>query len=102
MPAQRGYDRRRVFAGHLDQHGETRMTFHQGGDVTVVRGAQQIALPMAGDGAIFDFRGSFPDGDGIDDLTTMVSAIAGMPRGGSGAWTEGAESALFSALRALE
>src|SRR5712675_772363 len=35
---------------------------------------------MAGKGPILDFRGPFPDGDGIDDLTTAVSAITGLPR----------------------
>jgi hypothetical protein len=35
---------------------------------------------MAGDGTVLDFRRSFSDGDGIDDLTTMMSAITGMPR----------------------
>ena len=56
------------------------MTFHQRGDVTVLGAAQQIALPMTGNGAVLDFCGPFPDGDGIDDLTTAVSAITGVPR----------------------
>ena len=56
------------------------MTFHQGGDVTVLGAADQIALPMTGNGAVFDFCGPFPNGDGIDDLTTAVSAITGVPR----------------------
>jgi hypothetical protein len=30
------------------------MTFHQVGDVTVLGAAQQITLPMAGDGAVLD------------------------------------------------
>jgi len=49
------------------------MTFHQGGDVTVVRAAQQIALPLTGNGAVLDFRGPFSDGDGIHDLATMAA-----------------------------
>ncbi len=49
------------------------MTFHQGGDVTVPAAANEIALPMTGNGAILDFRGSFSDGDGIDDLTAGLS-----------------------------
>ena len=61
MPAQRGHDSRRVFAGHLDQRGKTRMTFHQGNDATVLAAAQQIALPMAGDGAVLDFCGPLPE-----------------------------------------
>jgi hypothetical protein len=43
------------------------MPFHQGGDVTVLDAAEQIALPMTSDGAVFNLCGSFPDGDGIDD-----------------------------------
>ena len=73
MPAQRGDDRRCVFAGHFDQRGKTRMTFHQGGDVTVLGAAEQIALPMTGNSAVFNLRRSFPDGDGIDDLTARLS-----------------------------
>jgi len=74
------YPRSRVFTGHLDQRDKTRMTFHQGGDVTVLGAANQVAFPMAGNGAVLNFRGPFPDGDGIDDLTTAMSAIAGVPR----------------------
>ncbi len=68
MLAQRGDDRRCVFAGHFDQHGETRMSFHQGCDVTVPAAAKQVALPMAGNSAVFNLRRSFPNRDGIDDL----------------------------------
>jgi hypothetical protein len=50
------------------------MTFHQGCDVTVLAAAQQIALPMTGDGAVLDFSGPFPDGDGINDLPAGLSA----------------------------
>ena len=32
------------------------------------RAGHQIAFPMTGDGAVLDFCGSFPNGDGIDDL----------------------------------
>jgi hypothetical protein len=35
---------------------------------------------MPGNGAVFDFRRPFPDGDGIDDLTIVVSPITGVPR----------------------
>jgi hypothetical protein len=45
------------------------MTFHQGRYVTVPRAANEIALPMTGNGSVLDFCGAFPDGDGIDDLT---------------------------------
>src|ERR1700730_7503607 len=56
------------------------MTFHQSRDVTVLGAANQVALPMAGNGAVLNFRGPFPDGDGIDDLPTAVSARRGLPR----------------------
>jgi hypothetical protein len=80
VPAQRGHYNSRVFAGHFDQRGKTRMTFHQGGDVTVLASAQQITLPMTGDGAVLDFCGPFPDGDSIHDLATAVSTNTRMPR----------------------
>ncbi len=67
LPAQRGDDRRCVFAGHFDQEGKTRISFHQRCDVTVPGASEQIALPMTGNSAVFDLCRSFPDGDGIDD-----------------------------------
>ena len=79
MPAQGGHHRSGVFAGHLHQHAETRMTLHQSGDVTVARPAQQIALPMPGNGTIFDFRRSVADGDSIHDPALGVSVNAGVP-----------------------
>ena len=78
--AQGGHHRSRVLAGHLHQHAEARMTLHQRGHVAVARPAQQIAFPMAGNGAIFDFRRSFADGNGIDDLALGVPVNAGVPR----------------------
>jgi hypothetical protein len=35
---------------------------------------------MVGDGAIFDLRGSFPNRNGVDDLTFVVSGITRVPR----------------------
>jgi hypothetical protein len=70
VPTQRGDDCRCVFAGHFDQDGKTRMSFHQGCDVTVPGAAEQIALPMPGNGAVFNFCRPFPDREGIDDLTS--------------------------------
>ena len=79
------------------------MTLDQRGHVAVARPAQQIALPMSGNGTIFDFRRSFADGNGIDDLALRVSVNAGVPRAADPPLaSEGAESAPFSALRALE
>jgi hypothetical protein len=48
------------------------MAFHQRRDVTVFRATNEIAFPMAGDGAVLDFCGPFPDGDGVYDLTARV------------------------------
>src|ERR1039458_5815008 len=71
--AQRRDDRRCVFAGHFDEHGETRMTFHQGCDVTVFAACEQVTLPMTGNSAVFNLRRSFANRDGIDDLTSRLS-----------------------------
>ena len=65
---------------YLDERGKTRMTFHQGCYVTVLCAAKEITLPMTGNGAVLDFRGPFPNGDGIDDLTTAVSTNTGLLR----------------------
>src|SRR4030088_2514076 len=62
-----------VFAGHFDQHGETRMSFHQGCDMTIPAAAKQVALPMTGNSAVFNLRRSFPNRDGINDLTSRLS-----------------------------
>jgi hypothetical protein len=56
------------------------MRLDQRGHVAVARPAQQVALPMAGSSAIFDFRRSFADGDSIDDLTAVMAMNAGVPR----------------------
>jgi hypothetical protein len=56
------------------------MTLYQRGHVAVARPTQQIALPMAGNGTIFDFRRSFADGKGIDDSALGVPVNAGVPR----------------------
>jgi hypothetical protein len=72
LPAQCGDDRSRVFASHLDQGSKTRMAFHQRRDVTVFCAANEIALPMTGNGAVLDLCRPFPDGDGIYDLTARV------------------------------
>ncbi|RZU40803.1 hypothetical protein BDD14_2287 [Edaphobacter modestus] len=55
------------------------MSFHQCCDVTVPGAAEQIALPMTGNGAVFNFCRSFPNGDGIDDLTSGLSASPRVP-----------------------
>ena len=54
MPSQCRDDNSRVFAGHLYERGKTRMSLHQGRDVTVLCAANEIALPMTGNGAVLD------------------------------------------------
>ncbi len=90
-----------VFAGHLNERDKARMTFHQSGDVTVVGAADQIALPMTGDGAVFDLSRPFSNGDSVDDLTAVISAITGTAGDILAAWFAGARSALSSALHGL-
>jgi hypothetical protein len=55
------------------------MSFDQSCDVTVPGAAEQIVLPMAGDGAVFNLCRSLADGDGIDDLTMGLSASSSVP-----------------------
>src|SRR5438309_11175366 len=50
------------------------MSFYQCRDVAVLRAAQQIAFPMTRNRSVFNFRRSFADRDGIDDLTSRLSA----------------------------
>jgi hypothetical protein len=54
------------------------MTLHQGGIMTVVGAAHQIALPMTGN-AVFNLRRPFSDREGIYDLS-VISAITGVLR----------------------
>jgi hypothetical protein len=48
VPTQRGDDCRCVFAGHFDQDGKTRMSFHQGCDVTVPGAAERSPFQCPG------------------------------------------------------
>lgn len=75
VPTQRGDDCRCVFAGHFDQDGKTRMSFHKGCDVTVPGARREIALLMPGNGPVFNFCRPFPDREGIDDLTSGLVVI---------------------------
>ena len=79
MPGQCIDDGRCVFAGHFDQGGETRMRFHQGCDVAVFGACERIALPVTGNGTIFNLCRSLADGDGIDDLTGGLSTSPSGP-----------------------
>jgi len=70
--AQRGDHGGRIFAGHLDQHGKSRMTFYERCDVAVLGVTDEVTFPMAGDGAVLDLCGSFPNGNSVDDLALDV------------------------------
>ena len=52
MLIQCGDDLRCAFAGHFDEHGKTRMSLHQGCDMTVFAASEQVALPMTGKSAV--------------------------------------------------
>jgi hypothetical protein len=47
--------------------------------MTVFGAAEQIALPMTGNGAVFNLCRPFPDRDGIDDLTSGLSVSPRVP-----------------------
>jgi hypothetical protein len=71
------------------------MTFHEGSDVTVLGAAKEIALPMTGNGAVFNFCGPFPNGDGIDDLPARLSANTRVQRAADAALGPQAPHQLF-------
>src|ERR1019366_8933466 len=70
----------RIFAGHFDQNGKSRMTFYERRDGTVLGAADESAFPMTRNGAVLDLCGPFSNGNGVDDLTLVVSAITRVPR----------------------
>ncbi len=79
------------------------MPFYERRDVTVLRAPDEIAFPMTGDGAVFDLCRSFPNGNGVDDLTFVMPCIPRVPRAANSPLeAKDAESAPFSALHALE
>ena len=78
--AQSGDDVSGVFAGYFYEHDKARAALHQRDHVAVVRPAQQIALPMAGNGTVFGFGRSFADRNGIDDLAAVMPMNTGVPR----------------------
>ena len=57
-----------VLAFYFDQHDKTRSAFNQSGDVAVLGTAEQIALPVSRDRAIFNFRWSVPNRNRTDNL----------------------------------
>ena len=80
MLTQGSNDNSRFFARHLDQHGKAGMTLYQGRNVAILGPAQQIPFPMTRNRSVFCLGGSFPDRDGIDDLTSRLSMFTGMAR----------------------
>ena len=68
---------RRICTRHLDEGHVSRRALDERRDMTVLGAGQQIALSMAGDGAVLDRRRPFGDGDGIDDLSACLPDFAG-------------------------
>ena len=75
---QRRDDAFSILVRDLDQHHVARMTFDKRCDIAVPGTADQVALPMARHGAIFNGCGSFADGHGILYLAEPVSFQAGV------------------------
>ena len=77
------FDQRRdnafgVLVRNLDQHHVARMTLDKRCDIAVPGSADQVALPVARHGAIFNRCRSFADGHGILYLAEPVSFQAGV------------------------
>ena len=79
MPAQGGDDRLCIFTGHFDEHDETRVSFHQGCDMSVFAACEQVALPVTRNSAVFNLGRSFTNRDGINDLTSRLSRSPRVP-----------------------
>jgi hypothetical protein len=65
---ERRHDGIRVSAGYLDEGRKPRLPFNQGHDVAVLRTRDQVALPMARNGSVFDLGGTLSDRDGTHYL----------------------------------
>src|SRR5215470_3071345 len=68
-----------VFVRDLDQHHVARMALNECCDITVLRSANQVALPVARDRTILNRCRSFSDGYGILDLAEPIPFQAGVP-----------------------
>src|SRR3981081_4442177 len=68
-----------ILVRNLDQHHVARMALDKRCDITIPRSTDQVALPMAWHGTIFNRRRSLANGHGILDLTESVSFHAGVP-----------------------
>ena len=54
---ERRHDGIRISAGYFDEGRKPRPPFNQGHDVAVLRARDQVALPMARNGSVFDLGG---------------------------------------------
>ena len=75
---QRVDDGLRVAARDLGEHHVPGLPFDQRDDVAVLRAAQQVAFPMAGDRSILDAGRPLADGDGIRDASSSVGLGRGV------------------------
>ncbi len=75
---QRRDDAFSILVRDLDRHHVARMTLHKRCDIAVPGPADQVALPMARHGAIFNRCRAFSDGHGILYLAEPVSFKAGV------------------------
>ncbi len=82
---QRCDDGLRFLSAHLSQHNIARAPFDQRRNEAVLRTSDQVAFPMAGDRAVLDSGGPFPDRDRVFDLTETVSLQARVPKPADGA-----------------
>src|SRR3979490_2985807 len=69
-----------ILVRNLDQHHVARMALDKRCDITIPRSTDQVALPMAWHGTIFNRRRSLANGHGILDLTESVSFHACLDR----------------------
>ena len=89
------HDSLRFFAAHLGKHDIAGAPFDQRGDEAVLRARDEIAFPVAGDGAVLDGGRTFPDRDRILDLTKPVALQAGMTGAADGACCPQVRQQLF-------
>ena len=73
---QRSDNALRVLVCDFHQHHVPRMPFNKGRDITVLRSANQVTLPVSWHGTIFDRCRSFADGHSILNLTISFALLA--------------------------
>lgn len=98
---QRRDDAFSILVRDLGQHDVARMTLDKRCDIAVPGSADQVALPMARHGAIFNRRRPFADGHGILYLAEPIPFQAGVPGAADGALgSQVLKQFLFSTPRA--